>query len=48
MFIEDDEAIQERVKTLLREWPHQVDFTRFFTGADPFVVARAPEKDSRL
>jgi hypothetical protein len=41
MFIEDDEAIQERVKNLLGKWPYKVDFTRFFSGADPFVVAHA-------
>ena len=48
MFVEDDEAIQEQVKYLLEKWPHEVDFTRFFTGADPFVVAHAQQNGFKV
>jgi Domain of unknown function (DUF4411) len=48
VFIEDDEAIQNRVKRLLASWPYEVDFTRFFTGADPFVVAHAQQNGIKV
>jgi len=44
MFVEDDEAIQARVQTILADWPRDVDFTRYLTGADPFVIALAMER----
>jgi uncharacterized protein DUF4411 len=48
MFKEDDEEIQARVRALLADWPHEVDFTRFFTGADPFVVAHAQQNGFKV
>lgn len=45
LFAEDDEEVQERVRAILRDWPHQTDFTRFLKGADPFVVALAQRRN---
>jgi hypothetical protein len=41
LFAEDDEEIQAGVSAILAGWPRQVNFTRFLTGADPFVIALA-------
>jgi Domain of unknown function (DUF4411) len=45
LFVEDDEEIQAGVRALLAGWPRQVNFSRFLTGADPFVVALARRRD---
>ena len=44
MFVEDDEEIQARVRAIYANWPREVDFARFLTGADPFVIAHAQER----
>ena len=43
MFLEDDEAVQQRVQTIYAEWPVAVDWTKRLLGADLFVIAQAQE-----
>jgi hypothetical protein len=45
LFVEDDEEIQVGVRELLAGWPRQVNFARFLTGADPFVIALARRRN---
>jgi hypothetical protein len=44
LFVEDDEKVQARVTVILGQWPRPVNFTRFLTGADPFVIALAQHR----
>lgn len=41
LFVEDDEEVQQRVRRIFADWPRPVDFTRYLTGADPFVIGLA-------
>ncbi len=41
MFVEDDEEVQARVRATLANWPRPVDFRRYVSGADPFVIGLA-------
>lgn len=48
MFLEDDEERQARVRAIFDEWPVEADFTRWLTGADPFVIALAQERGLKV
>ena len=45
MFVEDDEVVQAQVRGIFNGWPRQVDFTRYVTGADAFVIAHAQGRE---
>ena len=44
IFVEDDEEVQAHVRAILANWPRPVDFTRYVTGADPFVIGLAQHR----
>ena len=45
MFVEDDEEVQAQVRDIFESWPRQVDFNRYVTGADAFVIAHAQGRE---